>query len=162
MAKLREVIAYLCEHYPHKDELSNSRLTKLVYLADWRSSLVRGEQLTPIQWQFYHYGPYVDDIWKTASDDPGFTVANTFNQLGERKILIGLKGRPEYESLTEEDREILDHVIAKTAPLYWKAFMRLVYSTYPVATQQRYDVLDLPHLAEEARELGDLFSQEPA
>ena len=35
MAKLVDVVGYLCEHYPHKAELSKARLTKMVYLADW-------------------------------------------------------------------------------------------------------------------------------
>jgi len=34
MKKLANIIAYLSSNYPHKNELSKARLTKLVYLAD--------------------------------------------------------------------------------------------------------------------------------
>jgi hypothetical protein len=44
MATLGDVMAYLCEHYPHKDDLSKARLTKLVYLADWKSAIERGNR----------------------------------------------------------------------------------------------------------------------
>ena len=31
---LRDIVAYVCKNYPYKDELSNARVTKMVYLAD--------------------------------------------------------------------------------------------------------------------------------
>jgi hypothetical protein len=34
----------------------------MVYLADWRSAITRGKQITDIVWEFNYYGPYVDDI----------------------------------------------------------------------------------------------------
>jgi hypothetical protein len=52
MARLRDVVAYLCHEYPHKGELSKARLTKMVYLADWRSAIERGSQVTDIEWVF--------------------------------------------------------------------------------------------------------------
>lgn len=162
MAELRDVLAYYCENYPYQDELSNARLTKMVYLADWRSSLLHGRQITSIKWHFHHYGPFVEDILNTALGDPGFSVEYTRNLLGESKALIGLNRAADYPSLSDDDREILDFVIEKTSPLHWQPFMRLVYSTYPVATQQRYESLDLPRLAEEADELSELFDAESA
>ena len=73
-AMLRDVVAYLCSHYPHREELSKARLTKMVYLADWKSALQRGSQLTEIKWQFNHYGPYVDDVVNSVRNDPEFEI----------------------------------------------------------------------------------------
>jgi hypothetical protein len=34
----------------------------MVCLTDWKSALERGEQLTNLSWEFFHYGPYVPDV----------------------------------------------------------------------------------------------------
>lgn len=41
MAELRDVIAYILQRYPEDmaGELSNARVTKMVYLSDWRNCL---------------------------------------------------------------------------------------------------------------------------
>lgn len=41
MANLKDIIAYILQNYPSnkKHELSNARVTKMVYLADWRNCL---------------------------------------------------------------------------------------------------------------------------
>jgi hypothetical protein len=147
MATLRDVVAYLCEQYPHKNELSKARLTKMVYLADWKSAIERGCQITDILWVFNHYGPYVDDVVDSIRDDPAFEVVRTANVYGDQKELIRLREQVKYPTLTDEDRKILDFVVERTAPKYWNDFIRLVYSTYPVMTQARHSALDLVGLA---------------
>lgn len=148
MADLGDVVAYLCEHYPHKDELSRARLTKLVYLADWKSALEREEQLTDIEWVFNHYGPYVDDVAEAARNDPTFEVKETRNIYGDPKDLIELSGSRGYPSLTDEDKQILDSVIESVQKKNWNEFIRLVYSTYPIMTQDRFSKLNLVELAQ--------------
>ena len=49
MATLTDIIYYLISNYPHKDELSNARVTKMVYLADWHAAVKLGHQLTYIR-----------------------------------------------------------------------------------------------------------------
>ena len=41
MANLKDIIAYILQNYPSnmKHELSNARVTKMIYLADWRNCL---------------------------------------------------------------------------------------------------------------------------
>lgn len=161
MAELRDVAAYLCRYYPHKHELSNARLTKMVYLADWKSAVERGCQLTNIRWVFDQYGPYVPDVLRTAADDEAFeiTVSRTVN--GDPKRVIAVREDADYASLDHEDRAILDFVIASTAPKYWADFIRLVYSTYPIVTQPRGSHLDLAALAHEYKDQQDLLISDP-
>lgn len=148
MSKLSDSIVYFCENYPHKAELSKARLTKMVYLADWRSSIVRNRQLTDLTWVFNHYGPYLDDVVDTARDTPGVVVRSTENMYGSPKVVVERDTRPMPTlSLSEEEEEILDEVIEQTKALYWNDFIKLVYSTYPIVTQARYEDLDLPALA---------------
>lgn len=143
MAQLKDVIAYFCAHYPHKDELSKSRLTKLIYLADWKAAIDHNEQITDINWIFNHYGPYVEDIARLAQNDADFNVARGINEYGNPKSMISLKNEDLTISLDDKDQAILDYVINSTKRLYWNDFIKLVYSTYPVLTGQRGKRLDL-------------------
>jgi hypothetical protein len=147
VAELRDVMVYLCQNYPHTDELSNARLTKMIYLADWRSAIQRREQVTDITWFFNHYGPFVRAVLETAESDRSFTVRVATNAYGSEKSVISVSSSAEAPSVSPEDREVLDHVIRQTEALYWADFLKLVYSTYPILSQPRYTYLDLIDLA---------------
>ena len=60
--KLLNVVTYLVKNYPVEDHLSNARVTKMVYLADWFHALNHQKQITSIKWYFDNYGPFVWDI----------------------------------------------------------------------------------------------------
>ncbi len=154
---LRDAMVYLCKHYPHPDELSKGRLTKLIYLADWRSAIEDGVQLTDTRWIFNHYGPYVHDIVDLAREDGAFTVEVTRNAFGSSKEVIRAASDAGYPSLTHKEKRILDFVIDSTKAKFWGDFINLVYSTYPVVTQDRYSELDLVKLAGEYKEVTALL-----
>jgi hypothetical protein len=157
MILLRDVMAYICLNYPHKDELSKARLTKMIYLCDWRSAIMRGKQITNIEWIFNHYGPYVDDIYSVASKDPDFEISMSTNIYGNIKEIISVKPEAKTESLKTGDKEIIDFVINKTSTMYWESFIKLVYSTYPIVSQERYIKLNLPSLAEEYKKIAKMY-----
>lgn len=150
MNKLENIVAYLCQEYPHKNELSKARLTKLVYLSDWFSALTRDGQMTDIKWLFNHYGPYVDDIYNIAMNNENFNINETMTKFGGTKYLIQLSNEIEI-NLEENDKEILNFVIEKTKGMYFDQFIDYVYSTYPVKSEQRYSTLNLVDLANEYR-----------
>lgn len=147
MAKLSDVLLYLCEKYPNKSELSNARLTKMVYLSDWRSSIEHNRQLTNLKWVFNHYGPFLPEVLEKARQTPGLAVRSDTNFFGSRKEVIERKGPLPHLELSQTETDIMDAVIRETKALYWKDFIGLVYSTYPIVTQDRYVPLDLPALA---------------
>lgn len=150
MTELIDVIAFLCSRYPYKDELSNARVTKMVYLADWRRALDAGEQLTDIDWEFNHYGPYVPDVLREARLHPDkVTISHTRNAFGSSKICMSATPQADWPSLTKRDQRDLLQVIESTKQLTFKGFLDLVYGTFPIRRSERYDILDLPQLAEE-------------
>lgn len=150
MAEIRDVAAYFCANYPFKRELSKARLTKMVYLADWRSAIVYGHQITEIDWFYNYYGPFVSDVVDSIRMDPAFSIIQTTNYLGGEKELVTLTtSAVTWPTLTDQDIEILNHVIEQTSALYWNEFIKLVYSTYPIVTQERMAPLNLVALAEE-------------
>jgi len=154
MAKIKEVIYYFLINYPYKDELSKTRLTKMIYLADWESAKRCGKQITKINWYFDHYGPYVPDVYQVALKDKKINIKKGFSAFGSPKETIEFdKGYADYSvdnvRLNIEQVEILDKVIEDTKYLNWNDFISYVYSTEPIESQEKYKKLDLVKLAEE-------------
>jgi hypothetical protein len=152
MANLKDILAYYCKHYPYKEELSKARLTKMVYLADWKFASERERQLSDIEWFYNHYGPYVKTVGDVVRDERDiFEIKATKNIQGAFKELITLKD-PSYEpSLEEEEKEILESVIKATESFYWRSFIEYVYSTYPIKKSEKFSSLNLVKLASECR-----------
>lgn len=148
MSTTADVAAYICEHYPHPSELSKTRLTKLVYLADWESAKRSGKQLTNIKWFFHNYGPYVDDVIDAVQGDGRFNVVTARNFYGDSKMEIRLSGaKLETDSLGPDEKKILDDVIETTSAMYWNSFIKHVYSTAPIEKSDRFSQLDLTQFA---------------
>ena len=146
MSKIAQIAAYLLMGYPatRRNDLSNARVTKMAYLADWKATLVCGKPISEISWFFDNYGPFVWDVVDSINENPSvFEVEDTENLYGSTKRLIRLKKNIDVPLLTNEDRKTLDHVIGRTSEKSWKEFIELVYSTYPVSSSNRYSYLDL-------------------
>jgi len=144
------VIKYILSTYPYKDELSASRLTKMLYLTDWKNAIEHDTQLSKTAWYFNHYGPYVDDFVGMASKDKDINIVNTKTMFGSNKQLFELSNKdaePIY--LADELREIVDFVINATKDKNYDDFIKLVYSTYPVISSSKYSNLDLVSKARE-------------
>jgi hypothetical protein len=138
-------MAYVCSTYPYEDDLSKARLTKLIYLSDWRSAVRRGRQITDIEWIYNHYGPYVHDVERLAVRSPDFVIESAFGTAKETIRLVGPVGPG---TLKPPETDIIDSVIKQTRHMTYAEFLRHVYSTYPIKNSARYEVLDLVALAE--------------
>lgn len=151
---ISDLIKYILTNYPHKSELSASRLTKMLYLADWKSAIENSSQLTNAKWHFHHYGPYVDDFLKIAKEDNDIEVRNTSTIFGGKKQQLELaKSFKGNVDLSENQKMILDFVIDATKDKNYEEFIKLVYSTYPVVSSSRYSDFDLVNMASEYKEI---------
>lgn len=158
MSKIEAIMTTFCLLYPHRDELSKARLTKMVYLADWRAALKLGHQITPIRWEFSHYGPYVHDITQTAIKSTSFKISQTTTMYGSLKEVIEYTGpTPVRVPLTDDEMDIARFIIEKTQGMYWARFLETVYATYPVVRSERYDFLDLEALARDFQQRESEF-----
>ena len=158
MVELIDIISYILKKYPHKNELSNARLTKMVYLIDWRSAFDYGEQITNINWYFDNYGPFVHDIEEAIDSNPDrIKKLETRTMYGTKKTMFILKDdNVNLDNLSENITSTIDIIIERTKKLYWKDFINFVYSTYPIVTSERYTFLNLVQKAEEYhKELAD-------
>ena len=149
--KLEKIMAYFCQNYPFKDELSDARLTKMIYLTDWFSSVLVGHQATDIEWVFNHYGPYVKDISELANSSKNFIVKKKLNPYGNNKAVIAYVGEDIDIDITS--KKIINKVIDKTKSMYFNDFIDYVYSTYPIKNNDRYTILNLPELAQQYKAL---------
>lgn len=137
---LNDLIKYFCSMYPHSQELSKARLTKMVYLADWENFKLSNNQLSNIKWYFDNFGPYVTDVVDTAYNDPDVRLVSTRTIYGTEKTLIEYKGSTPI--LDESVKKILDQVIESTKTLSLKNFIEYVYATPPIKQSTRYNYLD--------------------
>lgn len=151
---LKDVMAFLLERYPTDlaHELSNARVTKMVYLADWHYAINHKKQITNIDWYFDTYGPFVKDIEKTAhKHNEIFIIDFGNNRYGRPKKTLSLRNSDQQTELDPKVKESLKHVIRITKQLYWDGFIKIVYSSYPVKVSEKYSYLDLPKLAKAFR-----------
>jgi arsenite-activated ATPase arsA len=144
--KLKSVMRYIVKNYPYPDDLTKTRITKLVYLIDWENVKEYGSQITNIEWFFDHYGPYVSDVLDEADEDKTVSINSTISNFGTVKYIVKPKRDKEellYDDLTDNDKDIIDRVIDKTKNFYWNEFINYVYSTEPIKNSTRYSTLDL-------------------
>lgn len=153
MAALRDVMAWIIKNYPHQGELSNARLTKMVYLSDWHHTVYSNARMTEIDWFFDNHGPFVWDVKnKAAEEREWFRIVETKNMYGSRKTLIELRDRDVAEiEISESEKDSISKMIERTKGLYWDDFITFVYSTFPVLVSEKYSQLDLEALAEKFR-----------
>ena len=154
MVKLIDIISYILKNYPHKTELSNARLTKMIYLIDWRSAFDYGETVTNINWYFDNYGPFVHDVEETIENNLDI-IRPIYTQTlyGSKKKLFILKNENiDFKDIPENVKNTIDIIIERTQGLYWQQFINFVYSTYPIVTSERYTYLNLIQKAIEYRQ----------
>ena len=150
MNKLKETIAYILGKYPHKLEMSNARLTKIVYLSDWKHAIEHKQQITNIKWYFDNYGPYVSDVKEEIEKHSDiFAKQETKNMFGSPKTVFSLKNKTNNFDLNQEEKDAINHIIKVTKSLNWDDFIKLVYSTHPILSSNRYSDLDLVAKAKE-------------
>ena len=154
MNKLIDILYYLISKYPTKEELSNYRTTKMVYLIDWHYSIKYQKQLTDIKWVFDNYGPFVWDIKDTVVKNKDiFNIVHTTNYYGSEKTLFSIKNTQFTIKLSDNEKSAIDYIIEHTKNLGNDSFTKLVYSTYPMIVTEQYHKLDLVARAKEYQEL---------
>jgi hypothetical protein len=149
METLKDIVVYILKKYPYRSDLSNARLTKMIYLADWRSSLNSETQISDINWFYDHYGPYVNDVINLIQSDSDMNVKHDSTIFGETKTVISLKNLNIEPDLSKESQDTINYVIEKTEKMQWNQFIKLVYSTYPIIATRKYHKLDLVQLAKD-------------
>ena len=150
MVNLIDIISYILKFYPYKNELSNARLTKMIYLMDWRFAFDHGKQITNIKWYYDNYGHFDHDIKNAINYKEKIKKIIMYTIYGNKKTLFSLKNNDiKFDNLSEDIISTINIIIEKTKNLSWEQFINFIYSTYPIVTSERYTFLDLVKKAEE-------------
>lgn len=145
----KDLVAYILLNYPYKDDLTNGRVNKILYLSDWKACLLYDRQLSEIKWVFNHYGPYVTELIEGIKNDKRFILIDKTTYFGNPKLVLSLQENASFKAINKEAKEVLDFVIKVSKDYNWSDFIKLVYSTYPVANSCKGSILDLVSLARE-------------
>lgn len=124
--EILDIVAYFVKN--SKTQLSKGRLNKLIYLADWKYSLNYGKQISNIVWKFNHYGPYVDDIENSISNDSlqRFEIKEVTTYYGDLKYIVAMKKNLNFTNPNQKEKEVLDMIIKLTDKLNWTDFINQI------------------------------------
>lgn len=146
---LVDLIYFVIKNYPNKNELSKARLTKIIYLLDWKYTLDYWKQITSIDWYFDSYWPYVIDVVKTTESTSLFKMKHYLNYFNNIWTIIEINDDNYEPNISDDIKEIYDFIVNKTKKMNFNDFINFVYSTYPVQVSKRYTNMNLLELAQE-------------
>lgn len=118
--KSYDCVAFFCRELNREFYRIDSKLTFLLYLADWKSMLDRQKPLTNVEWSI-----------ETIHSE-NYLVAKLFAELGQEKLNAYCSQWRFPGSLNSEELDILEHVVARVGKLDQTHLLQLVNSTYPV------------------------------
>ena len=72
---------------------------------------------------------------------------------GNEKNIIDLVSDEDFVEPNDREKEVIEFIIEKTRKFYWDKFINLVYSTYPIISQEKGSQLNLVELAKEYKQI---------
>lgn len=150
-ATLRDVLIFIRFNHPDGEKLSHVRAVMTAYLADWRSALAYGEQVTDVEWTLDRIFVHTDFThWRLTGESTGEQSPPDWAEISHLQRLPAETFR-----FSEDQRQALLFVIDVAQTREFSELAKLVASTYPVLTQESEDVpLNLVALAETYKHLA--------
>jgi Protein of unknown function (DUF4065) len=153
LATVRDVLSYICTKHPNPLALTINHINKIIYLADWKSAIVRGRQVTGLTWRIDDSGPHAPQINTVLEQESAFELITSGGAFRIPTERLQLRSGIGWKTLDAKDKEILDFVLKTASSKYFGDFVRLVYSTFPVLNSPDSDEhLDLVALAAQYKE----------
>ncbi|MEO8491762.1 MULTISPECIES: type II toxin-antitoxin system antitoxin SocA domain-containing protein [unclassified Pseudomonas] len=151
---LIEIINYIIEKHQPSKKISLSRLIKTIYLADWKESITNRKQITNIEWFSNLNGPYNSLILKESEKEKSIKITTTLTESGKKQTILEATEEKK-NHLDAEIIKILDFVIEATKNKKHIELIKLVSSTYPVISSEKFHRINLIEKAEEYKEYLD-------
>lgn len=130
-----QVLHYLMINLKQPIYSDLTKISKILYLCDWKFTITYNEKLLDIDWKHSNFG----------------LITNNFNFSLAIELLSSKLNQE--SKLPNHFKSILDFVLEKVERLKYTDFVTLVYSTYPMITTSPSDeVLDLKKFAIEYKE----------
>lgn len=147
MERVINILDYLYLQYPNSNQLSISRVMKLLYLIEWRYAITKFEKLTDIEWMQTEYGPFYNSLRIIFNESSNFEVSIKLDDNKKEQTVITFLNKKENLNLNEETKEVVDFVIKHCTDFSWKELNNLVNSTYGVLNTQQGQIIDVRGLA---------------
>jgi uncharacterized phage-associated protein len=152
MERVINILDYLYLQYPNSNQLSISRVMKLLYLIEWRYAITKFDKLTDLEWMQTEYGPYYKSLRSIFNESSNFEVSIKLDDNKKEQIVIIFLNKKENLNLKVETKEVVDFVIDHCKNYSWTELNNLVKSTYGVLNTQQGQIIDVVNLAKRYRE----------
>jgi 3-dehydroquinate synthase class II len=152
MERVINIIDYLYLNYPNSNQLSISRVMKLLYLIEWRYAITKFEKLTDVEWMQTEYGPFYRALRSIFNESSNFEVSIKLDDNNREQTVIVFLNKKENSNLREETKEVVNFVIVHCKDYSWSELNNLVNSTYGVLNTQQGQIIDIVNLAIKYRE----------
>lgn len=153
MERVINILDYLYLKYPNSNQLSISRVMKLLYLIEWRYAITKFEKLTDIEWMQTEYGPFYKTLRSIFNDSSNFDISIKIDHNNREQLVIVFLNRKESLSLKEEGKEVVDFVINHCKDYSWTELNNLVNSTYAALGTPKGQIIDLINLAKKYKDI---------
>ncbi|MDO5105957.1 Panacea domain-containing protein [Capnocytophaga sp.] len=147
MERVINILDYLYLKYPNPNQLSISRVMKLLYLIEWRYAITKFEKLTDIEWINTEYGPFYKSLRDIFNESSNFDVKDDIDDNGRKQTMIFFLNRKGDINLKENTKEVINFVIDICKDYSWVELNSLVNSTYGVINTQQEQVINILELA---------------
>lgn len=154
MERVINILDYLYLNYPNSNQLSYSRVMKLLYLIEWRCAITKFDKLTDIEWIATKYGPFYKTLRSIFTESSNFDVSVRFDENDREQLLIKFFNNKNNILLAERTKEIVDFVIEHCKDYDWTELNNLVNSTFAVLNTNEGQIIDIVALAKKYKNVS--------
>lgn len=146
---LINVIKYICKNLGDDGAIASTRLARVLYLIDWKSSLELRQQLTPISWCAKKGILWASGLTQEVENAEDLTFAELTSNNDEEYKAVKLLSSIEDVNWNEEGIDFIKDLILSLKNLSHADLYELVYSTYPLMVTPDEQEIDFVRCAEE-------------
>lgn len=153
MVRVINILDYLYFKYPNSNQLSISRVMKLLYLIEWRYAITRFKKMTDIDWLQTEYGPFYKGLRNIFNESSNYEVTLKLDDSGKEQTVIIFLNKKNNFNLDDEVKEVVDFVINHCKEYSWRELNNLVNSTYGVLNTQQGQIINIVMLAKRYKDI---------
>lgn len=154
MERIINILDYLYLQYPNSNQLSISRVMKLLYLIEWRYAITKFEKLTDIEWFQTEFGPFYKSLSLIFDESSNFNVLIKKDDYNKEQKIIEFLNKKENLSAQQETKEVVDFVIEHCKEMSWTELNSLVNSTYGVLNTPQGQIINVLELAKKYKNMN--------
>ena len=153
MERIINILDYLYIQYPNPNQLSISRVMKLLYLIEWRYAITKFDKLTDIEWLHTEFGPFYKSLRLIFDESSNFNVLIKKDDYNKEQVIIEFLDRKENLAAQQETKEVIEFVIDHCKDLSWTDLNILVNSTYGVVNTPQGQIINVLDLAKKYKKI---------